>query len=651
MALIELRGVSRVYQSRREPPVHALAGIDLVINEGEFVAIVGPSGGGKTTLMNILGMLDVPTGGEYLMDGELVSESDSRRLATLRSQNIGFVFQAFHLLPGRPAYDSVELNLLYRGVQRDERRRASLRALEAVGLGDHSRQDTSTLSGGQRQRVAIARAVAGDARLVLADEPTGNLDSVNAELVLQELVRLGSSGATVIVVTHSAEVAALARRTIRIADGRVVSDSVASPDVPLLTAGTEPDAAYDLPAISSTDAPVEQLRHRHDKAARNSKLRVVDLLRDAWASVTSRPMQTTGQAVAVAVAVALVIITLGLSASARSQVAATFDAHLNREVTAQWAGATPHAPLLSSVPDAIADVAGVQSAAVLIDLNPSIVKTFAESRTVRPHIAVGDLETAARVDVQFASWHRGDLVEGEAIVGDLLASDLQLASISAAPTIQIDGKRYQVVGLIIASSRLPLLRGEIIIGPPQDLDARPSADGNLLISTDPGAAQQVARQVPLVVNPYQPESVRVSAPTDPTQLRGQIEQGVQITLTAFTLLAVAVAVAALMNATLLAVNARRGEIGMRKAVGARDRHIGELVTVESAYVGVIGGVVGLFLGMVVILAVTISQRWTPVFDISLLPLAIASGVLIGATGGGIAALRAARIRPADNLRA
>jgi macrolide transport system ATP-binding/permease protein len=170
------------------------------------------------------------------------------------------------------------------------------------------------------------------------------------------------------------------------------------------------------------------------------------------------------------------------------------------------------------------------------------------------------------------------------------------------------------------------------------------------VVTASGAAQQVARQLPSVLNPYLPEQITLAAPTDSATLRGQIEQGVQATLLAFTVLALVVAIAALMNATALAVHSRRGEIGMRKALGARDRHIGTLITVESAYVGLLGGGAGLFLGMAAILAVTLSQRWTPVFDIALMPLAIVIGLLVGAGGGGLAAVRAARLKPADNLR-
>lgn len=636
MPLIQLRGVRRTYAATGVPRVDALRGIDLDIDQGEFVAIVGPSGGGKTTLMNILGLLDDATAGTYLLEGEEARASDGRRSTRVRARTIGFVFQAFHLLDARPAVDSVELNLLYRGMPRAERREKVLRAIESVGLSEHAFQSTSTLSGGQRQRIAIARAVAADARLILADEPTGNLDSTNAARVLDELQRLNDAGATVIVVTHSAEVAARARRMVRVADGMLVADERRAG----ASAGTETRAR------ANRAAPAHDDSHPPPKG----RIRLADMLRDAWASVLSRRTQTLGQGLAVAIAVALTITTLGLSASARAQVSATFDAHLNREVSAHWSTGVSNSPLIEETPQRAEQLSGVDAAAVVVDLGVSTVSTFAEARQIQPHVAVGDIASAARLSIDEAPWHRGPLEAGEAYIGDLLANDLQLSSIAGAPTILIDGEAFIVAGVITESSRLPLLRGEVVLGPREDLTARAPIDVTLLAVTSAGAAQQVAAQLPAALNPFQPEQIVVAAPTDSAQLRGQIEQGVQATLTAFTLLALIVAVAALMNATLLAVNARRGEIGMRKALGARDRQIGALITLESAYIGVVGGVAGLVLGMAAILVVTVTQRWAPVFDVVLLPVAIAVGLVVGAGGGGLASIRAARLRPAENLR-
>ena len=642
MTLIQLRGVRRTYSSTGHPDVDALRGIDLDIDQGEFVAVVGPSGGGKTTLMNILGLLDDATTGTYVLDGEQTRASD-KSAASVRARTIGFVFQAFHLLEGRPSSDSVGLNLLYRGVSRAERDEKVLHAIDSVGLAGHAFQSTSTLSGGQRQRIAIARAIACGAKLILADEPTGNLDSVNASRVLDELERINRDGATVIVVTHSADVAARAHRVIRIADGVLVSDTPQR--------RSESETPSDTASLASSRTPGTTLPgEKGERQGTKSRIRFVDMLRDAWASVLSRKVQSFGQGLAVAIAVALTITTLGLSTSARAQVSATFDAHLNREVSATLSTGAKNTLPIDAIPTTVERLSGVDAAAAIVDLSVGAVSTFAEARQVRPHVAFGDIVGAARLTVDQAPWHDGQLEDGEAYIGDLLADDIRLSSIAGAPTISIDGEIYVVAGIITESSRLPLLRGEVIIGPRTGLTANGPIDVTMLAVTSPGAAQQVAKQLPAALDPYEPDGVVVAAPTDSAQLRGQVEQGVQATLTAFTLLALIVAIAALMNATLLAVNARRGEIGMRKALGARDRQIGELITLESAFIGIIGGGAGLVLGMAAILIVTVTQRWAPVFDLILLPLAIIIGLLVGAGGGGLASIRAARLRPAENLR-
>jgi putative ABC transport system ATP-binding protein len=222
--LIDIRGVSKVY-GRGDVAVRAVDHVDLRIEVGEFVAVMGASGSGKSTLMNIVGCLDIPSAGEYRFAGEGVQDMSERELAAIRNRRIGFVFQQFQLLASLSAWRNVELPLLYRAA--GDRHRQALRALESVGLGDRVEHRPTELSGGQQQRVAIARALVTDPDLILADEPTGNLDSSSSGEILDMLVRLHAGGRTIVLITHDAHVASVASRRLQMSDGRLVGGAAA----------------------------------------------------------------------------------------------------------------------------------------------------------------------------------------------------------------------------------------------------------------------------------------------------------------------------------------------------------------------------------------------------------------------------------------
>ncbi len=216
--MLEMRNLSKVYRTEMVE-THALRGLELDVRDGEFVAVTGPSGSGKTTFLNIAGLLEELTGGEYRLDGVDVKKLDDRARSRLRNEKIGFVFQSFNLIPDLDLFDNVDVPLRYRGFSRGERKRRIESALERVGLASRLRHYPAELSGGQQQRVAIARAIAGDPKLLLADEPTGNLDSAMAREVMQLLEDLNAAGTLVVIVTHDPEIAARARRNIHIVDG------------------------------------------------------------------------------------------------------------------------------------------------------------------------------------------------------------------------------------------------------------------------------------------------------------------------------------------------------------------------------------------------------------------------------------------------
>ncbi|TCO37777.1 putative ABC transport system ATP-binding protein [Kribbella antiqua] len=224
-ALIDIRDVTKTYGAG-ETAVHALRGVSLRVEAGEYVAVMGSSGSGKSTLMNILGCLDIPSRGEYWLDGSNVARLTEDQQALVRGRKIGFIFQSFNLIPRTTAIANVELPLTYAHLRRAERHKRAARALELVGLSDRADHRPNQLSGGQQQRVAIARALATGPRILLADEPTGNLDQHSTEEVLGMFDELNADGRTVVVITHENEVAARARRLIQVSDGRIVADEV-----------------------------------------------------------------------------------------------------------------------------------------------------------------------------------------------------------------------------------------------------------------------------------------------------------------------------------------------------------------------------------------------------------------------------------------
>lgn len=244
-AILALQDVVKTYEMGDEK-VHALSGVTLDIADNEYVAIMGPSGSGKSTLMNIIGCLDVPTTGSYSLDGETVATKSESELADIRNRLIGFVFQTFNLIPRADILHNVELPLIYGGVSKTERRQRAIDALEKVGLSDRMKHRPNELSGGQRQRVAIARALVFNPSIILADEPTGNLDSKTGDEIMSMFDELHASGQTIILVTHEDHIAQHAGRTIRLRDGKIESDVYSTDQVPASLLTPRSAANYDL---------------------------------------------------------------------------------------------------------------------------------------------------------------------------------------------------------------------------------------------------------------------------------------------------------------------------------------------------------------------------------------------------------------------
>lgn len=640
MEIIRLEGIERSYPGA--VTVRALKGVSATIAQGEFIAIEGPSGGGKSTLLNILGLLDAPSSGEYILAGRNVSGLKGVASARARSDYFAFIFQNFHLLDRRRVIDSVELGLLYRGLGSNERHLRAAAALEAVGLAQQATQKANTLSGGQRQRVAIARALASAAPIVVADEPTGNLDSENSAMVLDNLRRVQNLGATVIMVTHSPELASRADRRFRISDGLIREEG---------------DQAG-LAMTSHNSVKVGAAPPRVVPGA-PSRVRLVDLMTDGLRSLVSRPARTLALIAAVALGVGLAVATAGVSLSAQAQVSDAFNAHLNRDVSLRWplrTASSVSSPARSAndatLPVRLQALAGVDAAAIVSSYSNIRIQVnlTREAFSVGGYAVAGDLARASRSKIHWAARHGHGLVPGEALLGSSLAAQAHLGAIDLRPSVLIEGRHFTVVGLIEAAPRVPDFLGSVVVSPSQLGQAVSATSVRALLLTKPGAAQQVARQAPLVVDPYQPRTLQVTAPVDPTTLRNQVESNVQVTLLIVTGVALLGSIAGLTNAMILAVTERRQEIGLRRALGALPRQIGGLILLESCIVGLLGGLVGLSLGLVGILATTITQHWIPVFDLTLAPAAVAGGILVGSLSGILASARASRIQPTEALR-
>lgn len=648
MTILELSQVSKTYNPGAPGEVKALKTASLLIEQGDFVSITGPSGAGKSTLLNVLALLDPPTKGKYFIDDLDATKLSDSQLAALRAHTFSFVFQAFHLIDERTVTENVALGLMYSGdaagsgeetAQITDTQRIE-QALNFVGLTHKQHAKAVQLSGGERQRVAIARAIVAANPVLVADEPTGNLDSANSRSVMRVLDKLNQSGTTVIVVTHDPKVAAHAKTRIEVHDG-VVTVPESESSKPLKPAKTTHAAQAKNPKTSS----------------KKTSLRAI--LADAGRTITAKPAASGALIAGVLLAVALALATVGISEAARAQVSQLFDAARNQRV----AVSVPEPKQLTkdgSVKQAstttlmrLKRIPGVERAQIYSNHGNQNISLTSDTKGQNFDVlgatdpSVPGLEIEGKESAKTSGIKLGS---GQVLVGRGIANNLELGPVDASPVVWIANKAYVVVGVISDSGLDTSIMNAVVM---RETDAVAVGATNAVtaeIRTRPGAAQLVAQQAPIALDPYTGENAHVDAPEDPKTMRQSVESNVRtmlVTLTAVSLLA---AVLMLTNSTATAVSRRSGEFGLRRAMGARRWQIAALVTAESAIVGLIGGVIGTFTAVVVIISTVLVRHWQPVLDLRLLPVGIIGGMVVGLVGCLLAVRRAAGVSPADALR-
>ena len=629
-----------------DPAVHALAGIDLTVARGEWLAITGPSGAGKSTLLNVIGCIDTPTSGSYRVDGvETTTLSDKQR-AGLRSQRVGFVFQSFHLMPYRTVLENVMLAEVYRRRPRRGRSDRALAAIERVGLLHRADFLPAKLSGGERQRVAIARALLGSPSLLLCDEPTGNLDSRSSANILDVLERLNQDGLTMIVVTHDEYVASRARRRVHVVDGLITQES-----------------SRQVRTIPACETP----RHPTLDLAR-SGVAFRDLMDEAVAGMFARPGRMILTVLGVVIGMGALVATVGLTRTAGNRIISQFDQLAATEifVTAR-PGATTGIVDARAIPwdaaERLLRLNGVVAAGTISDvdlgnalISASPVQDPLNQAAFKLSVRAGSPEMfrAVRAVLEtgrfFDSGHsnRADQV---AVLGPDAAQRLGLRDVERLPAVAIGDQIYLVIGILRDVGRRPDLLGSVII---PDGTARRAfgllGPGMVVVESRIGAASLIAQQAPLALRPDDPRALRVQVPQEPKRVRDEVQTDLDMMFVLLGGLSLVVGALGIANITLVGVMERTGEIALRRAIGATRGHVALQFLLESASMGLVGGIIGASLGVLVVVAVAAYHVWSPVLDPLAPLLAPIVGGAIGLLSGLYPAARAARLEPAEAFR-
>ncbi|MET3902861.1 ABC transporter ATP-binding protein/permease [Paenarthrobacter sp. 4246] len=639
MPVLSLRGVNRGF-----PGTKALVDVDLDIHEGEFVAIVGPSGSGKSTLLNVLGLLDTPTSGTYRIRGTDVAQFDERQRADRRAEVFGLVFQESHMVGRDAAARNAVLGLRARGIGFAVQKQLAMPALHKFGLGHRAATPASVLSGGERQRLAIARAVIGAPKVVLADEPTGSLDTENGKIVIRHLRGLSDAGTTVAMVTHDPDIAAAADRIITMRDGAIVKDSGHSGG-----ANTLPETSVAGPG---SNEPTFARRRRHE---------AIDVVADALSALTVRPSKALLLIMAFLLGSGGLVAAIGLSESASVKVSARIDTAASDEVRVTREAGYSSWEAVTSDLKASVRLSGVHDAGVVAELSSSVVQpstfrpaSFPEQPAFNGAVRIID---SAYLRLQGATVSYGDaaLLDHSfggpvAILGQGAAQELGIAKPGPGVVVWLYGQAVPVVGIVDEPGRDPVLPSAVMVGV-GSYALTSNVSASLVLRTSPGMPAAIAEALPKALNPAEPGTVEVQTVADLRELKQGINTDLGRLVAIVSVILLAMACLSAGTTMYLGVLARSSEIALRLALGMRRGVLASMFLTEGAVVGALGGAAGAAAGMGAVLAYASSEGWAAVIPWYASMWGMGAGLASGTLSAVYPAILAMRSNPAHLIRA
>lgn len=702
---IEMRGITRIFEGSDRPVLDRL---DLVVERGEFLAIIGPSGSGKSTLLNAIGLLDTPTSGTYSLFGKNTEGLSDRERDEMRRDHLGFIFQSSNMLLDETSTTNASMGLRVQGVPYGERLQRTEETLEFLGLSDRASIRTRYLSGGEKQRCAIARALATRPPLILADEPTGNLDSHNSAKVIEILQRINATGCTVLVITHDPEVAAAARRVIRIEDGRLHEQSRA--DSATVPAAEVVSAATDTPTEAPVGAPATFAPGEKPATHRRGSFLTDDSI-EAISALTSRPLRTLLLGLSFALGVGGLISASGMSESASYQVnqrlLGSEQSTLyisDRDNDQNMLGTYRQGESAQNVADRISAldyvkntgfVSSVAPADVRITrfspyedepktaislnstsktrleqigarMNPETLRALEQMNSTLTQENVADRErseqlsgaivsvSAARALGIIPEDKAADNATTEPRPGELPTVEYGiklggLPQVAPGVSIWVDGQLMPVIGLFDPGNSGYEFRNSVIVSPGA-LQRTGRGQVTYIAETERGYGKAVAKAIPLALKPAEPSQINVETPSDLQSLRASIASDLGLYVGVLSGILLVLASLSAATAMYLSVQSRTAEIALRRAIGSSKWLIARIFLMEGVMLGVLGGSIGACSGMIATIILSLVQGWQAVLSPGFVVLGVGVGALTGLVSSAYPAWVASRKSPADAMR-